>query len=380
MPGKNAAVGRLESPRILLITTVSAIAAVNLIVFAAWYRRTHRPGELIRRAFEIGLINTADGRSGLRKPTAPPEFLKLHVRHLPLPAGMRVTAGGYSFAVPPGTRRIDISAFTPLGPAHSGTATYLMPAGKPHRARCVHPRAYYSPPPGMAYVAVGGRSVYLVPLGAISITITLSRSSAVSAIGVRTPVARFFVARAGLLPREILRALLTVPGGAYIGFTMKRWCDALVQCGVKPAAADAVMRRIIDQHLDRETDLQIGAGVLRATWGQLERQTRLSEAVWKGLELQLCVVPRAGRAIWVRLPEGRTMMLYSGELFVFNRAGKATLEGSARWRHGRTPGYLRQDLIPFFAQAPPPGLWRVEMAPVGLAGARMRLSRKAVPH
>lgn len=348
--------GPRKPTRTALALVVALAGIADAVAFGVWYHRSHEPGELVRRTFELKILGNGLGQKAFLRPV---KIIRLRLRRIPTLGGMRVKVGGYTFEVPRGTVSIVLIAVGSRELLESGPVTYRSPAGIWRASRFVKSNGRLAPP-GMVAVRVL-RGHYLIPTSSASVNIPVHRSSQLDMIFIKSPQATLVMGRLGSLPRTMLWRLLTNTGWVPRGFTMKRWCAALAQCNVKPAAAGAVMSRVIDHHLAYDTDLRILRGMLRVTWGQLERQTRLSGAVWKALELQFWEVPRVGCAVWVHLPHGRTMVLYSDLCFVFDRAGRVTLEGSCRWRPNLTLSELKRVVIPFFAQAPPPGLWRVSV-------------------
>jgi hypothetical protein len=201
----------------------------------------------------------------------------------------------------------------------------------------------------------------LVPAGAAAVNAPLRGNPSIFFVLVDTPHWHLLIGRDGNYPRATLGAFLShryYAGGVYSGFSMARWCRVLGQFGIKPAAARDLMLGVIRRHLDNETDLQIEKSMLRATWGVLKRHTRLEPAVWTALELQFRMVPDTWNVLWVHLPGGRTMVLCGLQVFVFNRAGHATIEGQGRWRRRFLPADIQRVVIPFYAQAAPPRFWQ----------------------
>ena len=351
--------------RIALASVVAIAVIANALWFTVWYRRSHEPGVTLRREFTLGVISTVDGRQGLGDAQAPIKILRVRLRRIRVPGGMRVGTGGYSFVAPTGARRISVTVAPKGRPPLTVAATYAMPSGKRHRARVVvYTQKYYAVPNGMATIVVAvcaeGRHRtfrFLVPMAAASVQISVRGGGTVVSTQVGTPAVRMVLMRPGILPRTMLRWLLEGPG-VYRGFSMRAWRHAMAACGVKPKVAFGTMRRIIGHHLALDTDLRIERSVLRATWGRLEGQTRLGAAVWAALCLQMLGVEREGTAVWVHMPDGRRMVLFSGVAIVFNHRGRAILDGLVHWRQLPSLALAEQMVVPFFAQPGPPGFWR----------------------
>lgn len=350
--------------RYALVTVVACAATVNIAWFSIWYHRTHEPGRLIFRAFKLRLLS-AGGPSQFTKFSVPNKVTALRMRRVPALRGMMVALGSYHLRVPPGTTQVSVGIFHPAQPMLGGPVTYRGRNGAWHEGREVLTNGKFLTVPG-GWVAIRLGSVEqrvrcLVPAGAAAVNAPLRGNPSIFFVLVNTPHWHLLIGRGGNYPRATLGAFLShrhYAGGVYSGFSMARWCRVLVQCGVKPAAARGVMLRIIHQHLANETDLQIEKGMLRATWGVLKRHTRLGPAVWTALELQFRMVPDTWNVLWAHLPGGRTMVLCGLQVFVFNPAGRATLEGQGRWRRRFLPADIQRVVIPFYAQAAPPRFWQ----------------------
>jgi hypothetical protein len=153
--------------------------------------------------------------------------------------------------------------------------------------------------------------------------------------------------------RSLLRKMLATGYSGLPYLSRGAWCLALEELGVKSADTKMTLRHIIDWHLERETDPAIECDVLHANWSELEAQRRLSAAVWSAIALQL----RWGswhRYLWVDLPNGRRMEIYSDAVHIFDRSGKLILQGSIDGAGGSVGGYRFGYWIRFFAQRSTP--------------------------
>jgi hypothetical protein len=353
----------------MLMVVAAFATVVNVAWFSIWYHRTHEAGMLILRALRLNLIS-AGGLATLANVSAPVGESTERLRRLPPLSGMSIEIGGYGFRVPPRTTRVRLGILCHGRPPVMGPATFRGPDGVWHECRPLATNGkYFAVPRGLVDIGIGwtGRGGwtqslrYLVPGGTKRVMIPASRHSSVFVVLVNTPHWHLFIGRGGGYPRATLNTFMSKPdyrAGIYTGFSMARWCRVLGQFRVEPTAARALMREIIARHLDSETDLRLEEGILRATSGRLADRTKLESAVWAAIELQLRATQSAGRVTWLHLPGGRTMVFCGLEVFVFDRAGRATIEGQASWRKQFLPAEIKRVVVPFFAQRAPPGLWR----------------------
>ena len=346
----------------MMVAIMGAIGWVLLGMVSQ--NRPSTPGAMVRREFALGILEDSNGTAEPFKDLSP-KIIRWHLRKVARLKGTRVRAGSYSFTIPPGTTRLYLAVRSKKEPAIVGTVAYeqaasgWLPAKRVNLSQSIIIGGY-SPPAGLIAVFAGRvlhYRAFLVPQGAAFLRIPFRCPSSFRYLAVRAPDINLSLGGGILFPRTIFRCLDS-GGSLYTGFTLKRWWLALAECGVKPAEAKATMRRIIVRHLAFETDLGIERGILHVTWRSLVRQKRLGAAVWRALELQqLLGYPLA---IWIDIPEGRRMVFYSSDLIVFNRLGRATLDGGVESEHGPynlpTRRTFTQTVIPFFAQPSPPGL------------------------
>lgn len=217
-------------PAVALVSAV-AVAAIGAIAMSLWVQRPKGPGEILRHEFALRILSTAFGREGLRDGfRAPNKIVHRRERRLPALGGIRVTVGGYSFAAPPGAKRIRVIVVAKVHPVRVLAVAYTMPSGGAYPARIIYTQKYYTPPPGATVLSVRHRQ-YLVPADAKTIHISIGRLAMPAGFSVTMPIARMYFWRFVWFPAREQLWILLKGRRLYRGFSMEAWVLALAACG-----------------------------------------------------------------------------------------------------------------------------------------------------